>query len=144
MASATERRLEEAVQQMLRPGESIEAWGRAVPGPNPTSSMLKSMRRFVGLAMKVPLRRFVVLTDQRLLMLAESPATGRPKSELVFEAPRESLRIVAEGKGALYRWLELGWEQQTESTLRLNFPRVQWKAAVRFAELLGGGPVHTP
>ena len=86
--------------------------------------------------MKVPLRKFVVLTDRRLLLLPETDVLARPKSEVLFEAPLDGVRVAGDGKENLYSWFELEWADATR--LKLNFPRAERKRAEGLLERLRG------
>ncbi|MBX3353658.1 MAG: hypothetical protein KF684_12065 [Phycisphaeraceae bacterium] len=85
----------------LLPGETVVGWGvveRASSGATMTLQLGLSMAPLVGpllvAAMMNPRRRFLVLTDSRLLVL-DAQASGNEVLRLALDKP-SSIRVVAE------------------------------------------------
>jgi hypothetical protein len=101
MRAVLAERLRDVVTPMLSDGEQVETATMAqvaVPSAAPHARLgllLSVLTLGVLTVASSPQKRFVVLTDRRLLVLAANRASGHPSRTVVFEQRRSALRVTA-------------------------------------------------
>jgi hypothetical protein len=126
MSSKHTRRLAEAAAPHLRPGEVVEI------GAFTTVGSVSIKRQFataavVGVATLGfvaatvrPAKRYIAVTNQRLLFFNGEGTLGRP-GKILFALPKEAVAVVKSGRRLLFYRIELAVAGQ-EKGLLINFP----------------------
>jgi|ERR1700722_5318770 hypothetical protein len=126
MSSKHTPRLAEAAAPYLRPGEVVEI------GAFTTVGSVSVKRQFITAAVVGvaslghvvatvrPAKRYVALTNRRLLFFNGEGTFGRP-GKVLSSLPKEAVAVVKSGRHLLYYRIELAVAGQ-EKGLRINFP----------------------
>jgi hypothetical protein len=150
MSSKHTPRLAQAAEPHLRQGEGVEI------GAFTTVGQVSVKRQFltatvVGiatagtvLATVRPAKRYLAVTNQRLLFFNGEATFGRP-GKLLFSLPREATAVVKSGRHLLFYRIELAVADQ-EKGLRINFPITARATMEQIAASLpaAGNPAASP
>jgi hypothetical protein len=119
-------RLAQAAAPHLRPGEVVEVGAFTTVGSVSVKRQVFTAA-VVGIATLGhvaatvrPAKRYLAVTNQRLLFFNGEAAFGRP-GKLLFSLPRQAIAVVKSGRHLLAYRIELAIAGQ-EKGLRINFP----------------------
>ncbi|MFC0554056.1 hypothetical protein ACFFHJ_24480 [Planotetraspora thailandica] len=140
--SKSRQRLIEAAAESLEPGEQPEIASIAMVGSMRLKRSLAlglataALTGGAAAAFLVPVKRYVLLTDRRLLFFEMNQLTGRPTRNLIGEIPRPAIGVVNVSVGITgVLKVAVGAEQG----LKLRFPIPARTDARRMAEALRDG-----
>ena len=125
MSSKYTSRVAEAARPHLRPGEIVQIGAFTTVGSVSVKRQVLTAA-VVGIATGGmvaatvrPARRFLAVTDQRLLFFNGEHTLGRP-GKLLFSVPKDAVEVVKSGKRFLSYRIELAIAGQDKG-LRINF-----------------------
>jgi hypothetical protein len=142
MQQKLETRAFENVAPILQPGEQPVVGTRAMVGKFASGRLGAVARQgvvlagggAVGASLARNRKQFVVLTDRRLIFLAQT-MLGGPGKKVLGEVPREELTL-AETKSGVVTLLRVSFGSAGDG-VALTFPRVDKKNAESLAAALG-------
>lgn len=120
------------IRQAFLPGERIIGWAPAVRSARTFDvlmvvflSMVPVVGTFVGVAYATRFRRFIILTDTRLIMLAPNwkAASNRGANKPILNAPLSVVTIAATGRRGEFRIAAPGLEGIERYQVRGDQPR---------------------
>lgn len=126
------QQVQEWLGSNLEPGEGEVASVNTIAGPSPWLST-----GLLGLIGQALIKYYyVVLTDRRVLFVAMSRVSGRPK-DLALAYPRSEVQVTEYKLASLWSVLKLRHGQ--DKPLKLNVHRIWRDELERVAEALGAG-----
>ena len=93
MRQRREQRVVDVSSELLEPGEQVVAVTMCLVGEHPMREALKASLRWGLLRRYTPQRLHVVVTDRRLLVLAENPLTARPVTDGHLSLSLDAVRV---------------------------------------------------
>ena len=136
--------VESALASQLAAGETVNLVSEAAINPPSVKTQFASAAASAALSgalgggvvmMTVPKKFYVVLTTHRLIALNQGPS-GKPTSEIVWQASRGALRAGTPGKKGLWTTCELFTDGGAPVAL-LKFPKPAKADASVMSDLLG-------